>query len=178
MKNIIAFAGSNSSQSINLQLVKYACTKLNHVNVELLDLNEFEMPLYSIDREKEHGIPQKAELFRKKMHEADGIVCSLAEHNKSYTVALKNILDWCSRVDMNIFGDKPMLLMSTSPGGYGGGNVMAAAKNFFPKASANIIDTFSLPKFYDNFKNDTIIDEENNKELQESINIFKQKILP
>lgn len=41
--------------------------------------------------------------------------------------------------------------MSTSPGGYGGGNVMNTAKTFFPQFAADIKDTFSLPKFYENF---------------------------
>ena len=151
MKKIIAFAGSNSSQSINKQLVTYTLQAFEAFEIEWLDLNDFEMPLYAIDREKATGIPEKAHLFRERIHQADGIVCSLAEHNRSYTVAFKNVFDWCSRVDMNIFGNKPMLLMSTSPGGFGGGNVMNAAKGFFPKCAANVIETFSLPSFYQNF---------------------------
>jgi NAD(P)H-dependent FMN reductase len=100
----------------------------------------------------------------------------MAEHNRSYTVAFKNILDWCSRVDMNIFADKPMLLMSTSTGGFGGGNVMAMAKSFFPRAGANVIETFSLPKFEQNFIEGTIVNEELKKELLDKIELFKQKI--
>ncbi|MEM9679222.1 MAG: NAD(P)H-dependent oxidoreductase, partial [Bacteroidota bacterium] len=44
MKTIIAFSGSNSSKSINKQLVTYAASLLNGVNIDLLDLNDYEMP--------------------------------------------------------------------------------------------------------------------------------------
>lgn len=176
MKKIIGFAGSTSSTSINKQFVAYVTQQLNDVSVELLDLNDFEMPIYSADREKNTGIPKEAHAFREKLHSADGIVCSLAEHNRSYTAAFKNIFDWCSRVDMNIFNECPMLLLSTSPGGFGGGNVMAAAQGFFPKTAAKIIDTFSLPKFYDNFKDGQIINEHLNDQLMICVKKFQEEI--
>jgi NAD(P)H-dependent FMN reductase len=158
-KKITAFAGSTSSKSINRKLVAFTLTYFQGYEVEFLDLNEFEMPIFSVDRQTENGIPEKANTFRRYMAQCDAIICSLAEHNRSYTTAFKNIFDWSSRVDLNIFANKPMLLMSTSPGGFGGGNVMNAAKSFFPKCGANIIETFSLPSFHQNFINETIADE-------------------
>ncbi len=173
---ITGFAGSNSSQSINRKLVQYALDSFKDDETELLDLNDFEMPLYSKDREKEIGIPEKAHLFRRKMHEANAVICSMAENNRSYTAAFKNILDWCSRIDLNIYGQNPMLLMSTSPGKYGGQNVMNTAKSFFPKCGAEIIETFSLPSFYENFKEGKITDEALKDELLSKIESFKSSI--
>lgn len=169
---IIAFAGSNSSRSINKELVNYVLKQLEHADTETLDLNSFEMPIYSRDREKDQGIPSEAHLFREHMRKSDGIVCSLAEHNNTYTVAFKNILDWCSRVDMNIFDQKPMLLMSTSPGRYGGGNVMGSARSFFPKCGANIVETFSLPSFKKHFEAGSISDEDLKRELFGKVESF------
>ena len=148
---IVAFAGSNSSTSINLQLVKFVLTYFKEYEVDLLDLNDFEMPLYSIDRERANGFPAQAHAFLAKLSNADAIVVSLAEHNRSYTVAFKNIFDWCSRINYRVFANKPMLLLSTSPGRSGGGNVMAEAKKFFPEFAASILQTFSLPQFEVNF---------------------------
>lgn len=173
---IIAFAGSNSSRSINRKLVQYTLDRFKDYKTELLDLNDYEMPLFSVDREEKDGIPEKAHEFRSKMHEANAVVTSMAEHNRSYTVAFKNILDWCSRVDLNIFGQNPMFLMSTSPGGYGGGNVMNATKSFFPKCGAEIIETFSLPSFYKNFNDGVISNEELNTDLFTKIDTFKGRI--
>ena len=39
---IIAFAGSNSSKSINKKLATYASSLFENAEVEVLDLNEFE----------------------------------------------------------------------------------------------------------------------------------------
>ncbi|MCX2744123.1 NAD(P)H-dependent oxidoreductase [Mangrovivirga sp. M17] len=178
MKRIVAFAGSNSSKSINMQLVNYVLSQLDsdQYEIERLDLNDFEMPIYSIDREKEHGIPEKAHQFREHFSNSDAIICSMAEHNNSYTVAFKNILDWSSRIDLNIFAGKKMLLMSASPGGYGGGNVMKAASSFFPKCDAEVVDTFSLPKFYNNFKDGKITNEEFDSELKNKIKGFENSL--
>lgn len=175
-KKIIAFAGSNSSKSINRKLVSFALTQFPNDEITFLDLNDFEMPIFSVDREEKNGFPKETGIFRQYFKEADGIICSMAEHNRSYTVAFKNLLDWCSRVDLNIFANKPMLLMSTSTGGFAAGNVMAMAKSFFPRAGANIIDTFSLPTFDQNFIDGTIVNEELKKELLGKIELFKQKI--
>lgn len=173
---ITAFAGSNSSHSINRQLVKFTLSYLSGAEVNLLDLNDFEMPIFSVDRE-EDGYPEKAYDFIKSMEGADLIICSLAENNRSYSTAFKNVLDWCSRIDMNIFKNKPMLLMSTSPGGYGGGNVMNAAKTFFPSCGANIIDTFSLPRFCKNFDEQKgIIDAELLVEFEAKIAKLKEEL--
>ena len=173
---IIAFAGSSSSKSINKKLVEYTLKYFEDAEIELLDLNDYEMPLYSFDREESNGIPEKTLEFREKLSNADGIICSLAEHNRSYTVAFKNIFDWSSRVNMDIFANKPMLLMSTSPGGFGGGNVMNLAKSFFPKCGANIIETFSLPSFNQNFINGNITNEELRLEHLTKARNFKDNI--
>lgn len=173
---ITAFAGSNSSHSINRQLVRFALTYFQNAEINLLDLNDFEMPIFSVDRE-EKGYPDQAYNFIKSMDQADFIICSLAENNRTYSVAFKNVLDWCSRIDLNIFKHKPMLLMSTSPGGYGGGNVMNAAKGFFPSCGANIVTTFSLPRFNETFDEQKgIIDVELLKNFEIEISHFKKEI--
>jgi NAD(P)H-dependent FMN reductase len=172
---IVAFAGSNSSVSINRKLVELVLRSFPNEEIEFLDINDFEMPIYSIDREK-NGFPDQAIKFRNYMAGADAIICSMAEHNRSYTVAFKNILDWCSRIDMNVFAGKPMLLMSTSTGGYGGGNVMNLAKAFFPRCGARVVDTFSLPSFKDNFNDGAIINPDLNEELKLKIETFKSSI--
>ena len=165
MKNIIAFAGSNSKQSINKQLATYAANLVSEAKVEVLDLNDFELPLYGIDYETEHGIPDSAKVFLEKIKSSDGIVLSLAEHNGAYATVFKNIFDWMSRIDGKLWSEKPMLLMATSPGSRGGSSVLELAKGRFPFMGGNIIADFSLPMFNDNFSEEKIV----NKILQEEI---------
>lgn len=150
-KKIIAFGASSSKNSINKQLAMYAASLFQNVSVEILDLNDFEMPLFSVDKEKENGIPELAHTFYNKIGTADLLIISLAEHNGAYSTAYKNILDWSSRINAKTFQQKPMLLLATSPGARGGSSVLEIAKNYFPYQGAIIKGSFSLPSFNDNF---------------------------
>ncbi|WP_263602441.1 NADPH-dependent FMN reductase [Chryseobacterium sp. PET-29] len=173
---ILAFAGSTSSTSINRELVKFVLKDFQDDKINLIDLNDFDMPVFSVDREKK-GFPDEAHHFLKVIEECDAIICSLAEHNRSYSAAFKNVFDWASRINVKVFQNKPMLLMSTSPGGYGGGNVMNTAKTFFPQFGADVKETFSLPKFYENFDMESgVIDPLMRKDLKDKISSFKAQI--
>ena len=79
-RRVLAFAGSSSRRSINKQLVTCACGLLENTEVEILDLNDYELPLFSVDREEELGQPPLARAFLQKIADADGIVVSFAEH--------------------------------------------------------------------------------------------------
>ncbi len=148
---IIAFAGSNSTTSINKKLVTYATTLFENADVEILDLNDYEMPLFSVDREKEIGEHELALKFLDKLKSADIIAVSLAENNGNYSAAFKNLFDWCSRAEKEVFQNKPMLLMATAPGARGGKSVLEIAQNNLVRYGANIQAVFSLPVFYENF---------------------------
>ncbi|TDR31797.1 NADPH-dependent FMN reductase [Hydromonas duriensis] len=148
---IIAFAASSSRQSINKKLVQYATSLLDTADIEILDLNDFDMPLFSQDREAELGQHPVAQSFLDKISSADGLVISFAEHNGSYSAAYKNVFDWASRISPKVYADKKVVLLSTSPGPGGAGNVLAAAKNSMPYFGATVLATQSVPSFYDNF---------------------------
>lgn len=148
---IIAFGGSSSKKSINKKFATYAASLFENADVEVLDLNDFELPLFSVDKEAEIGKPELASKFLNKLDEADILVISLAEHNAGFSVAFKNIYDWASRTDKNVFREKPMLLLATSPGRGGGKNVIEAAKISLPKYGGNIKETFFMPSFNENF---------------------------
>lgn len=90
---ILAFAGSNSSTSINRELVKFVLKCFPSVDINLIDLNDYLMPIFSVDLEKD-GFPEPTHLFIQNIANADVIICSLAENNRSYSVAFKNI---CTR---------------------------------------------------------------------------------
>jgi len=148
---IISFAGSSSKNSINKKLATYAANLFKDAEIEVLDLNDFQMPLFGVDIEKEIGQHPLAKAFLDKIASADILVISLAENNGNYSVAFKNVFDWCSRIGAKVFQDKPMVLMATSPGSRGGTFVLEIAKNAFPRYGAIIKNTFSLPSFNDNF---------------------------
>ncbi|MCV6629501.1 MAG: NAD(P)H-dependent oxidoreductase [Flavobacteriaceae bacterium] len=155
MKKILAMGASNSSTSINQQLAIYAANEVSNALVEVVDFKTVDLPIYSIDIEVEQGFPAQAQELLKKVRQADGVVVSLAEHNGSYAAVFKNAIDWLSRIEMKFWAEKPMLLLATSPGANGAGSVFKAAKAAFPYLGADIVASYSLPKFYDNFKDGT-----------------------
>ncbi|WP_121965527.1 NADPH-dependent FMN reductase [Myroides sp. N17-2] len=173
--NILAFAATNSSTSINLQLVKNATTQFEDHTIQIIDINDYEMPIYSQDRNNK-GVPQQALDFNEAIKNADAIIIGLAEHNGTFSTAFKNIFDWGSRVEKNFFQNKPMLLLSTSPGPRGGQSVMESAATIFPYFGGNIKAQFSLPSFQDNFSNGTIHTPELASQLRDKINTFKQEL--
>ena len=176
MKQIITFAGSNSKNSINKQLAVYASSLVKEVEVTVLDLNDFELPIYGMDYEIEHGIPDNAHKFLKHIKSSNGIILSLAEHNGAYATVFKNIFDWMSRIDGKLWSDKPMLLMATSPGARGGATVLEIAKGRFGYMGGNIVSEFSLPSFGTNFKDDKITDTKLNNQLLEEMNTFQNNL--
>lgn len=176
--NVVAFAGSNASHSINKILITYVSSYFSNARIEILDLNDYEMPIYKSDREVQEGIPQLALDFAAKIDSADLLLVSLAEHNGAYSVAFKNIFDWVSRIpNRKPFGDKYMFLTATSPGARGGASVLELAKNRFPYSGAKVLDTFSLPSFSDHFSmQEGITLTEKKNELMEKITAIKEII--
>ena len=98
-KNILVFGASNSRQSINKRLAVFAANQLTDVQLEIVDLNDFPLPMYSKDDERETGVPENAKLFATVIERCDGIVASFPEHNGLFTAVFKNLWDWMSRLD-------------------------------------------------------------------------------
>ena len=161
-KSVIAFAASSSSGSINRQLVVCATGFLRHAEVEILDLNDFELPLFSVDREDELGQPELARKFYGKIGASDGVIISFAEHNGNYSAAYKNLFDWVSRIDPKVYQNRPMVLLATSPGGRGGMGVLDIALNSIPRQGGEVKASLALPNFGDYFDaaRGEIVDEE------------------
>lgn len=176
MKKIIALGASNSKKSINKAFAIYAANKINNVEVQVLDLNDYPLPIYGIDEENENGIPENVKKFDQQIEGADGIVISMAEHNGSYTAAFKNVFDWLSRISQKVWKDKPILLLATSPGGRGGASILQTAKTSFPFFGGNVIADFSLPAFRKNFSDNEISNSEFKEQFAQKIQLFEQAL--
>ena len=107
---------------------------------------------------------------------ADGFVISLAEHNGTYSAAFKNIFDWLSRIESNVWRNKPMLLLATSPGARGGQSVLEAALKRFPHQGAKIVSSMSFPSFYNNFIENEIVNSELKLSFLTNVNKFEKAI--
>ena len=131
MKKILTIGASSSSKSINRIFANFAAESLSFESeIKELVLTDFEMPIYSEDKQNNSGIPKKAIDFKKEIYQADALVISLAEHNGSYTAAFKNIYDWISVIENDVWCSKPILLLSTSTGARGGQTVLESAHDY------------------------------------------------
>ena len=166
---ILAFGASNSENSINQMLAGYAAKQFANAQVEMLHIDDYEMPLFSMKREEALGNPDLAKKFFAKIGEADLVIISFAEHNGIYTAAYKNLFDWTSRVDSKVFQNKDMILLSTSPGPGGAASVLAAATKSAPYFAGNVKASISLPSFYAGF--DAEKNEVTNEEVKQAIQL-------
>ena len=124
---ILAFAGSTRTDSFNKKLVKIAAIEAREAgaDVTVIDLRDFQMPLYDEDLERQEGLPSSARKLKDLMLAHQGLLVSSPEYNSSISGVLKNTIDWVSRqsegeISLACFKDKVAGLMSASPGGLGG----------------------------------------------------------
>jgi NAD(P)H-dependent FMN reductase len=151
MATIVAFAGSNSSKSINYKLVRYTTKQLTNCSVQLYNMANMPFPMYSEDLEIEAGFSNSMIEINAEIQKADGVIISVNEHNGNISAYFKNLLDWLSRLDRDFMRGKKILLMSTSPGKRGAIGAHQIAHGILTRLGAQVEAMFSLPSFNSNF---------------------------
>ncbi|MFT5463997.1 MAG: chromate reductase, partial [Planctomycetota bacterium] len=172
--NLLAFGASTSRSSINKQLVSYAAGLVSGAVVEVVDLNDYELPLFSVDVEQELGSPENAVHFFEKIGKADALLISFAEHNGCYAAAFKNLFDWCSRISPKVYQGKPVVMLATSPGGRGGATVLELATKAAPFFGADLRGSLSIPTFGEHFKDGAVVTPEIHTALSDVVNKLRQ----
>ena len=115
-----------------------------------MDINDYEMPIYSPAREAE-GIPELATKFYEMLGAADAVLFSFAEHNGSYSTAWKNIIDWATRIDREIYQGSKLVMLSATPGPMAGANVLRTATASAPIFGGELLGSLGVGKFMENF---------------------------
>ena len=151
MKQVLAIAASNKRVSINNTLLLLAAQKSADLNVTILSLSEFDLPVYNEEMERKTGIPEPARNIYRRFTEADGFMLACPEHNGLPPAGFKNLIDWLSRIDQRFFQQKPVLLLSASPGVNGGASNLQLLKDILPRWGGEPAGMFSLGDFYENF---------------------------
>lgn len=175
---ILAIGTSNNRESINMQLASHAARLMHGAEVEVLSISDYELPLFSDEREKQLGQPELAKSFYQKIGEADALVISYTEYNGSYTAAYKNLFDWTSRIDTKVFQDKPAVYLSTSPGPGGARSVLKSAVDSAEFFGADLVSNVSIPSFYENFdkENGFITNDILQKQLKDAIQLLYKRV--
>lgn len=161
---ILAFSLSLRKNSCNSKLIQIVVDLIHkdhkdQLEIEILNLSDYEMPAYNQDLEEQHGLPKNAELLKEKLSKAQALIIASPEYNYSYPGSFKNIFDWISRFRPNPWQKKYVLLLSASPALAGGERALWPLRVPF-EGSGSIVypQMFSLPLAYQAF-------DENNKLL-------------
>ena len=120
---VLSFAGSLRRDSSNKQLAREAVRLLDRhspTRADFADLRDYPIPIYDGDLEHGEGIPDPVVRLGARIAEADALIIATPEYNGSVSSVLKNTVDWLSRLRPMPLARKHLLLLSASPGGWGG----------------------------------------------------------
>jgi NAD(P)H-dependent FMN reductase len=175
MAKLLATAGSNSSTSINLKLVRHTLGSFAGHEVDLVDGSQLDIPLYSEDREKKQGFPDAIRDLHAKLRNCDGLILSVNEHNSNPSAYTKNLLDWLSRLERKFMAGVPVLLMSASGGKRGAQSSREITARMLERFGAEQIAQFSLPGFHEVFRvSEGILDPALKLAHQQAVEAFRE----
>lgn len=169
MAKVLVFSGSNSSTSINQQLAVYAAAYLKECEIQVIHLQDYPAPVYSMDQEKRGEFPESMRELNKLFKEVDAMLISLPEYNSGITPVFKNTMDWISRIEKPTFKNKPVCLLGTSPGERGAKtNLEHVSSVLIKRWGGKLSSAFSLPNFEDHLVNGALhLDGEEEKRMKE-----------
>jgi chromate reductase len=132
---ILAFAGSGRKDSVNKKIVAIAAKGAQEAGAEvtIVNLEDFDMPIFNEDLEALQGMPVEAQAFKELLISHDGFLISSPEYNSSYSSLFKNAIDWASRKTgdespMAAYKGKVAAVMAASPGRLGGLRVLVVLR--------------------------------------------------
>lgn len=176
MALVLAFAGSNSSTSINFKLVRHSCSLIEGHVIQLKDMAQYPFPMYRADDEKQFGVPPQVRDFGAEIQAAQGIVLSVNEHNGNPSAYFKNLMDWLSRMDRKFMEGTKVLLLSASGGKRGGKGSLEVSLDLLQRFGAEVVSSFSLPRFHENLGDGGIVDPALRDEHQRALQDFLDSI--
>ena len=117
---VLVICGSLRKGSYNAALTR-ALPELAPPDVKLITAPSFAtFPLYNADVQKASGFPAPVNDLAAAVRAADGVLFVTPEYNWSMPGALKNAIDWVSRMKDQPFKEKPVAIQSASQGPLGG----------------------------------------------------------
>ncbi len=172
---ILAFGGSLRKDSFNQKLATIAAGYAREAGAEvtLIALHDFRMPIYDADLEESEGMPENGAKLKALFANHDGLLIASPEYNSGITAALKNAIDWVSRVTspdekpLSVFTGKTAAIVSASPGGYGGSRSLAQLRPLLENIHVTVVkEQLSVAKANEAFNDqDRLKDPKHDAEL-------------
>lgn len=145
MAKFLAFSGSTRKDSVNQKTAAILANAAIAAGeeAELINLGDFEMPIYDGDLEAESGLPSAAVSLKEKLQAADGLIIVCPEYNGFMPPVLVNAIDWCTRspeasLSLECFLGKPIFIAAASPGPGGGSRAAGHLKTMLSGIGAHV----------------------------------------
>ncbi|MGJ7498545.1 NADPH-dependent FMN reductase [Variovorax sp. RT4R15] len=119
--DIVALCGSLRDSSLNRLVIRLA-REVMPQGMTIDELDWRAVPIFDAD-ELARGMPSSVATLRERIRAADGVLIATPEYNFSIPGGLKNLIDWVSRGEDQPFNEKPVAIVSASPGPLGGARV-------------------------------------------------------
>jgi len=138
---ILAFSGSARRESLNRKLLAVSVAAVREAGgeVTLIDLNDYELPLYNGDLEETAGLPANAVKLIGLIQTHAALLIASPEYNLMITPLLKNTLDWCTRGEDDPFPGKIAAVVSASPGAFGGVRSQKMAQQLLLQLGCHVV---------------------------------------
>jgi chromate reductase len=118
--NILMICGSLRKGSYNAALMR-ALPGLAPADMKLTEAPSFaSFPHYNADLQASDGFPAEVKALADAIRAADGVIIISPEYNWTIPGALKNAIDWVSRMPDQPFQEKPIAIQSATGGPLGG----------------------------------------------------------
>jgi chromate reductase len=120
MANVLMICGSLRKSSFNRALMN-ALPSLAPADMKLTEAPPFRsFPHYDADLQASAGFPADVTALANAIRAADGVIIITPEYNYTIPGALKNAIDWVSRIENQPFREKPVAIQSATGGPLGG----------------------------------------------------------
>jgi chromate reductase len=121
--NVVSICGSLRKGSYN-RMVMNALQGYAPEGMRITEAPSFAaFPLYNADVQNSSGFPAPVQALAEAVRAADGVIFVSPEYNYSIPGALKNAIDWVSRMPNQPFAGKPIAIQSATGGALGGGRM-------------------------------------------------------
>ena len=160
---LLVIAGSARNGSLNLRLADAAAALAREAGaqVDRFDLRALQLPVYDGDLEAAEGVPDSTLRLLDAIRSADALLIVTPEYNGFPTPLLVNAFDWLSRLGaagerpagLAVTANKPVALLSASPGPLGGLRSMNFLRQYLQMAFAMIVvpQQFALVRAHEAF---------------------------
>ena len=183
---IALMSGSLREGSFNTKLIGAAQKAMQGLGAEthLVNLTDFNLPLYHRDLEAASGLPDQAVALKQVLGESDAWIVASPEYNGFPPPLLVNAYTWCSRGDeanvmYGTFSGKTALVMGASPGAMGGLRAVNPHRTLLQNLGVNVLsNTVAIGGAFKAFDDETgdLVDSKQKTILQSAVETLYYKV--